>query len=68
MFICREQFFFQGKMFLYFTKVAAAIHSSMVKVFLKEHLQPLRIHNVFDRYFKDIELTRVFCCSHPFDE
>ena len=37
-----ENSFFQGTMFLYFTKVVAAIHSLMDTIFiLEEYLQPL---------------------------
>ena len=40
-------------MFLYFTKVSAAIDTLMVTVFiLEEHLQPgMIMYNVYDRYF-----------------
>ena len=37
-FSCRKQFFFQVTLSFYFTKVAAAIHSSMERVFLKRAL------------------------------
>ena len=45
--------FFQGAVFLCFTKLVAAIHSLTYTVFISEqHLQPsLCIYNVFDRYF-----------------
>ena len=65
-----EQFFFQDAVFLYFTKIAAAIHSSMDRVFLQEYLHSheLRIYNAFDRYLKVIELIRNLSCSHPLNE
>ena len=45
--------FFQGAVFLCFTKLVAAIHSLTDSVFISEqHLQQLLcIYNVFDRYF-----------------
>ena len=50
--------FFQGTVFLCFTKLVAVIHSLIDTVFTSEqHLQPwLCIYNVFDRYFY---LTRI---------
>ena len=44
--------FFQGTVFICFTKLVAAIHSLADTVFISEqHLQPwLCIDNVFDRY------------------
>ena len=45
--------FFQGTVFLCFTKLVAVIHSLTDTVFISEqHLQPwLCIYNIFDRYF-----------------
>ena len=61
---------FQGTVFHYFTKVAAAIHSSMDRVFFKKSIRihELRIYNVFDMYLKGIESIRNSSCSHSFDE
>ena len=46
--------FFQGTVFRYFTKVAAAIHSSMVRVFFKRALAAMNFvytMQVFERYW-----------------
>ena len=45
--------FFQGTVFLYFTKLVAAIHCSMDTVFISERTcsHELCIYNAFDRYF-----------------
>ena len=63
----REQFFFQGTVFLYFTKVAVSIYSSMDKVFSRKSTcnHVLCIYNIFDRYLKGIELFRNSSCNHP---
>ena len=58
--------FFPSTVFLYFTKVATAIHSSVDRAFLKRTLTAMNC--VYTMYLKGIELICNFSSSHPFDE